>query len=153
MVVLRSSLKRIRSKKRSDKPGQTFSRRAAMVGGLSVGLVAFPTQIEPAGPVDPPWDRSGTAYWRQDVWFPKGLGTQDSGLLTGGKRDWVFPIVPAKSAPAPSTWMADPPRNTWIGDPLCVAAGWLRLNWIVSLVMITIGKSLRYAAVLIVASP
>ena len=37
-----------------------------------------------------------------------------------------------------------------IGDPLCVAAGWLRINWIKSLVFISIGKLLRYILVIYV---
>lgn len=32
-----------------------------------------------------------------------------------------------------------------IGDPLCVAAGWLRISWLHSLVYIAIGKFARYA--------
>jgi membrane protein YqaA with SNARE-associated domain len=35
-----------------------------------------------------------------------------------------------------------------IGDPLCVAAGWLRLHWFLSLVFIGIGKTARYAVLL-----
>lgn len=35
-----------------------------------------------------------------------------------------------------------------IGDPLCVAAGWLRVHWLASLLFITIGKTARYAALL-----
>ena len=35
-----------------------------------------------------------------------------------------------------------------IGDPLCVAAGWLRLSWWVSLVFIGVGKTARYAVLL-----
>lgn len=35
-----------------------------------------------------------------------------------------------------------------IGDPLCVAAGWLRLPWLPSLIFITIGKLLRYIVVI-----
>lgn len=35
-----------------------------------------------------------------------------------------------------------------VGDPLCVAAGWLRMNWLLSLVLIGIGKTARYAAVI-----
>ena len=35
-----------------------------------------------------------------------------------------------------------------IGDPLCVAAGWLRLHWLLSLVMIGVGKTARYAVLL-----
>jgi len=35
-----------------------------------------------------------------------------------------------------------------IGDPLCVAAGWLRMHWLVSLLFIGVGKTLRYAVLL-----
>ena len=35
-----------------------------------------------------------------------------------------------------------------IGDPLCVAAGWLRLHWLSSLLFISIGKLLRYIVVI-----
>jgi len=35
-----------------------------------------------------------------------------------------------------------------IGDPLCVAAGWLKIHWLQSLVFICIGKLLRYVAVI-----
>lgn len=31
-----------------------------------------------------------------------------------------------------------------IGDPLCVAAGWLRMSWIGALLFIAVGKALRY---------
>ena len=34
-----------------------------------------------------------------------------------------------------------------VGDPLCVAAGWLRIHWLPSLLFILIGKLLRYVAV------
>ena len=37
-----------------------------------------------------------------------------------------------------------------IGDPLCLAAGWLRTHWLPSLVFIAIGKAGRYAALLLV---
>jgi len=32
-----------------------------------------------------------------------------------------------------------------IGDPLCLAAGWLRMKFLPSFVMILIGKALRYS--------
>lgn len=32
-----------------------------------------------------------------------------------------------------------------IGDLLCVAAGWLRLHWLTALLLISLGKGLRYA--------
>lgn len=34
-----------------------------------------------------------------------------------------------------------------IGDPLCVAAGWLRIHWLPSLLYISIGKLLRYIVI------
>lgn len=35
-----------------------------------------------------------------------------------------------------------------VGDPLCVAAGWLRINWLASLFFIMLGKLLRYIVVI-----
>lgn len=35
-----------------------------------------------------------------------------------------------------------------IGDPLCVAAGWLRIGWLASLACIALGKGGRYALLL-----
>lgn len=37
-----------------------------------------------------------------------------------------------------------------VGDPLCLAAGWLRMNWLVSLLFIATGKAVRYAVLLYV---
>jgi len=34
-----------------------------------------------------------------------------------------------------------------VGDPLCVAAGWLRIHWLPSLLFIAVGKLLRYLVV------
>jgi len=36
-----------------------------------------------------------------------------------------------------------------IGDPLCVAAGWLRVSWQWALLYIALGKTARYAVVLL----
>lgn len=35
----------------------------------------------------------------------------------------------------------------FIGDPLCVAAGWLRLNWLAVLAFMAIGKLARYGVI------
>jgi len=35
-----------------------------------------------------------------------------------------------------------------IGDPLCVAAGWLRIHWLASLLFIGVGKTARYSVLL-----
>ncbi len=39
-----------------------------------------------------------------------------------------------------------------IGDPLCVAAGWARINLFASLLFIALGKGARYALVLMLAA-
>ncbi|WP_027857103.1 YqaA family protein [Marinobacterium jannaschii] len=39
-----------------------------------------------------------------------------------------------------------------VGDPLCFVAGWLRLNFIFCLLMITLGKAIRYAGLLLILS-
>jgi len=39
----------------------------------------------------------------------------------------------------------------FIGDPLCVAAGWLRVSWYRALLFIAVGKVARYAVVLFLA--
>ena len=39
-----------------------------------------------------------------------------------------------------------------VGDPLCVAAGWLRIHWLHSLIFIAVGKLLRYIVVVYLVS-
>ena len=36
-----------------------------------------------------------------------------------------------------------------IGDPLCVAAGWLRIHWLTAMLFIGVGKALRYWVILV----
>ena len=38
-----------------------------------------------------------------------------------------------------------------IGDPLCLAAGWLRIHWLPSLLFVAAGKAARYAVLLLLA--
>lgn len=40
-----------------------------------------------------------------------------------------------------------------IGDLLCVAAGWLRINWILAILFMAIGKFVRYWAIAAAISP
>lgn len=40
-----------------------------------------------------------------------------------------------------------------VGDALCVAAGWLRLNWIAVAIFQAIGRLARYAAIVWLAAP
>jgi len=35
-----------------------------------------------------------------------------------------------------------------VGDPLCLVAGWLKMNFLLSLVFIALGKTLRYAVII-----
>jgi len=41
----------------------------------------------------------------------------------------------------------------FVGDPLCVAAGWLRLNVWASLAFIALGKFARYWVIAVLATP
>ena len=38
-----------------------------------------------------------------------------------------------------------------VGDPLCLVAGWLKMNFFLSLVFIAAGKTLRYAVIIFVS--
>jgi len=38
-----------------------------------------------------------------------------------------------------------------VGDPLCLAAGWLRIHWLSSLLFIAAGKAARYAVLLLLS--
>ncbi len=39
-----------------------------------------------------------------------------------------------------------------VGDPLCLAAGWLRMHWLISLLFIAAGKAVRYLIILEIVS-
>ena len=41
----------------------------------------------------------------------------------------------------------------FLGDPLCIAAGWLRIPWLRSLCFIGVGKALRYGVILALVHP
>lgn len=36
-----------------------------------------------------------------------------------------------------------------VGDPLCLAAGWLKVHWLLALALIGAGKALRYGAIVL----
>ncbi len=61
-------------------------------------------------------------------------GVPDAGALARMRR-WGYPALLFSWAPL-------------IGDALCVAAGWLRLHWIYTALLLWVGKWLRYAIVL-----
>lgn len=40
-----------------------------------------------------------------------------------------------------------------VGDPLCVAAGWIRVRWYLAALYITLGKAFRYGVILYLVDP
>lgn len=61
------------------------------------------------------------------------------------KHQWAFHHLQRWGAPVLSlSWLPV------IGDPLCLAAGWLKMNFALSLVFIAAGKTLRYAVIIFV---
>jgi membrane protein YqaA with SNARE-associated domain len=92
-----------------------------------------------------------------------------AGNTLGGMSSWLIGYLIAKRWPA--TQMEKPAQQravgwlhrygspilllSWlpvVGDPLCVAAGWLRINVWLSLLMIAAGKAARYAVILLLLS-
>ena len=97
------------------------------------------------------------------------LATATAGNTLGGMTSWGLGRLLAWKYPARS--LAKPAHRkalarlerhgspilllSWlpvIGDPLCLAAGWLRIAWWPSLLFIALGKSARYAALLFLAT-
>ena len=94
------------------------------------------------------------------------LITASAGNTLGGMSSWLIGYLLAKKWPASELEKPQHRRAvnwlhrygspilllSWlpvVGDPLCVAAGWLRMNFWVSLLMIALGKSARYATILV----
>jgi membrane protein YqaA with SNARE-associated domain len=67
-------------------------------------------------------------------------------LIPQKKRLKGLPVLQRYGSPALLlSWVP------FIGDPLCVAAGWLRVNVWLALVLIAAGKLARYAAIAVFA--
>lgn len=82
------------------------------------------------------------------------LGNTLGGMVTFG-MGWLLPqtqqlkhVEKVRKYGAPSLLLAWAPL---IGDALCLAAGWLRLNPFAALAFMAVGKSARYAIVAISA--
>jgi membrane protein YqaA with SNARE-associated domain len=82
------------------------------------------------------------------------LGNTLGGMVTFG-MGWLLPqtqqlkhVEKVRKYGAPSLLLAWTPL---IGDALCLAAGWLRLNPFAALAFMAVGKSARYAIVAISA--
>ena len=93
------------------------------------------------------------------------LLTATAGNTLGGMSSWLIGWVMARRWPAARLTKPEHRRAvdrlqrhgspvlllSWlpvIGDPLCVAAGWLRIDPWLSLLMIAAGKAARYGAIL-----
>lgn len=100
-----------------------------------------------------------------DPWVLFGVAT--SGNTLGGMSSWLIGLLMSWRFPVSrltktrqqqaveslQRWGSPLLLFSWvpvIGDPLCVAAGWLRVNGIIALVFIGVGKALRYAVIVAV---
>ncbi|NJA88311.1 DedA family protein [Rhodocyclus tenuis] len=75
----------------------------------------------------------GMTSWACGRWLPKWQRLETLPQLERLRR-WGSPVLLLAWAPL-------------IGDALCVAAGWLRLEWRQCLLWIALGKALRYGVV------
>ena len=93
------------------------------------------------------------------------LAVATAGNTLGGMSSWVLGWVIALRYPLTELsktahrravervqqWGSPILLLSWvpvIGDPLCVAAGWLRMSWMGALLFIGVGKALRYGVLL-----
>lgn len=94
--------------------------------------------------------------------LPLLLAVATAGNALGAMSSWLIGrLLPAKrlekaeyqrALERVQRWGSPVLLLSWlpvIGDPLCMAAGWLRVRWLPALVFITIGKAARYAAILL----
>jgi len=97
------------------------------------------------------------------------LWVATSGNTLGGMTSWLIGFWIAYKYPAQKLvkpgqqralsmvqrWGSPVLLLTWlpvIGDPLCVVAGWMRMHWLVCLIMIMTGKAARYAVLIGIGS-
>ena len=72
----------------------------------------------------------GMVSWACGRWLPKWQRLEALPQLEHVRR-WGAPVLLLAWAPL-------------VGDALCVAAGWLRLNWLPCVVFMAVGKFVRY---------
>lgn len=94
------------------------------------------------------------------------LGVATLGNTLGGMSSWLIGRViawryPTQKITHPRRLRAIQRIHKWgspllllswlpiVGDPLCVAAGWLRIHWGLALIFIAAGKAARYAVILL----
>ena len=95
-----------------------------------------------------------------DLWWVASVGN-----TLGGMTSWLIGFYVSRRYPAQGLikpeqkrvlswvqhWGSPALLFSWlpfVGDALCVVAGWLRIHWFISLLMIFIGKAARYAVII-----
>jgi membrane protein YqaA with SNARE-associated domain len=103
---------------------------------------------------------SDAAYSSDTLLLVAALGNTLGGMTSWGIGRLIACKYPARGLVKPAQQQAVDRIQHWgspllllswvplIGDPLCVAAGWLRIHWLMSLLFISIGKTARYAVLL-----
>ena len=106
---------------------------------------------------------SDTPLWRLLTVATVGntLGGMTSWGL-GWMISWRYPLTALSKPPQRQAvervrqWGSPVLLLSWVpflGDPLCVASGWLRISWIKALLFILLGKAFRYAVILALLAP
>ncbi len=73
--------------------------------------------------------------WSEQALVKRGKYKEPSSLALARVRRWGIPVLLLSWVPL-------------IGDALCLAAGWLRLPWLPSLVAMLVGKTARYCVLM-----
>ena len=102
------------------------------------------------------WFLNEGQYSALHLWLAVTSGNALGGMITFFMGWWIATYYPLKAFDKPhhlraKKWVekygAFSLLLSWvplIGDPLCLLAGWLKTRLFLSLVMITLGKGLRY---------
>ncbi len=126
-----------------------FLASTLLPGGSEVVLAALAYQGQ-----DDPWELllvatagntlGGMSTWAVgrlvDWWYPSTTVSQPKyQRAMEWVRRWGSPVLILSWVP-------------FVGDPLCLAGGWLRIHWLPALFWIGIGKAARYAVIVYAAS-
>ncbi len=103
-------------------------------------------------------------WWRPELWLPALLVATLGNTLGGLTSVWLGRRLPAGAMPEDGRLARWLPRLqhwgtpllllSWVpvlGDALCVAAGWLRLPWLSTTLMLVAGKLFRYGALILIS--
>jgi membrane protein YqaA with SNARE-associated domain len=104
----------------------------------------------------------GVIHWRPEALWP-AIAVATLGNTLGGMTSYAIGrVIPPKGDVKASSGLARVRRHgapvlllSWVpivGDPLCVAAGWLRLNVAWCVAWIALGKFLRYVVIALLAA-